>query len=70
MVLAIHFKIADREIHAIYPDDNGITWLGSPDGSFVMTPILKRFSIPFYAHIRKIKLKKILFYLVALFIKQ
>lgn len=46
-------KISDWEIHAIYPDENGITWLGAPDGLLRYDANVKKdFSIPFYAHIR------------------
>ncbi|MBL7935667.1 MAG: hypothetical protein JNM51_07650, partial [Bacteroidia bacterium] len=52
-------KISDREIHAIFPDENGVTWLGAPDGLLRYDANIKKdFSVPFYAHIRKIKTGK------------
>ncbi len=52
-------KIADREVHAIFPDEIGITWLGTPDGLIRYdAAIQKDFSIPFYVHIRSITINK------------
>ena len=52
-------KIADREVHAIFPDENGITWLGTPDGLIRYDAnVQKDFSIPFYVHIRSITINK------------
>jgi len=52
-------KIADREVHAIFPDENGITWLGTPDGLIRYDATIKKdFSIPFYVHIRSIIINK------------
>ncbi|HEY0029757.1 MAG TPA: SpoIIE family protein phosphatase [Bacteroidia bacterium] len=52
-------KIREREIHAIFPDENGITWLGGPDGLLRYDENVKKdFSQPFYAHIRKVKIGK------------
>ena len=52
-------KIADREVHAIFPDENGITWLGTPDGLIRYDATIKKdFSIPFYVHIRSITIDK------------
>ena len=49
-------KISDREIHAIFPDENGVTWLGAPDGLLRYDASIKKdFAVPFYAHIRIIK---------------
>jgi serine phosphatase RsbU (regulator of sigma subunit) len=52
-------KISDWEIHAIYPDDNGITWLGAPDGLLRYDAHVKKdFHVPFYVHIRQVQVGK------------
>ena len=52
-------KISDWEIHAIYPDENEITWLGAPDGLLRYDANIKKdFTIPFYTLIREVRLKK------------
>ncbi|MCW3072601.1 MAG: Response regulator containing a CheY-like receiver domain and a domain protein [Bacteroidetes bacterium] len=52
-------KIRESEIHAIFPDENGITWLGGPDGLLRYDAgIQKDFSQPFYTHIRKVSIGK------------
>ena len=52
-------KIRESEIHAIFPDDNGITWLGGPDGLLRYDENIKKdFSKKFYAHIRKVTIGK------------
>jgi serine phosphatase RsbU (regulator of sigma subunit) len=52
-------KISESEIHAIYPDENGITWLGGPDGLLRYDAKVKKdFSQPFYALIRKVQVGK------------
>ncbi len=52
-------KISDWEIHAIYPDENGITWLGAPDGLLRYDAMVKKdFAVPFYAHIRQVQTGK------------
>ena len=52
-------KISDWEIHAIYPDENDITWLGSPDGLLKYDANIKKdFTIPFYALIREVQVGK------------
>lgn len=52
-------KISDWEIHAIYPDENEITWLGAPDGLLRYDANTKKnFIIPFYTLIREVRLKK------------
>ncbi|MGZ3941925.1 MAG: SpoIIE family protein phosphatase [Bacteroidia bacterium] len=48
-------KISESEIHAIYPDENGVTWLGGPDGLLRYDSNVKKdFSQPFNALIRKV----------------
>ena len=52
-------KIADKEVHAIFPDENGITWLGTPDGLLRYDANVKKdFTIPFYTHIRNVIVDK------------
>ena len=52
-------KIRESEIHAIYPDENEITWLGGPDGLLRYDENVKKdFSKKFYAHIRKVTIGK------------
>jgi serine phosphatase RsbU (regulator of sigma subunit) len=52
-------KVRESEIHAIYPDENGITWLGGPDGLLRYDAnIRKDFSKTFYCHIRKVAVGK------------
>lgn len=52
-------KISDWEIHTIYPDENGITWLGAPDGLLRYDAMIKKdFTVPFYAHIRLLQTGK------------
>lgn len=52
-------KISDWEIHAIYPDENGITWLGAPDGLLRYDAHVKKdFNVPFYSHIRLVQIGK------------
>ncbi|MCW3103703.1 MAG: Response regulator containing a CheY-like receiver domain and a domain protein [Bacteroidetes bacterium] len=52
-------KIRESEIHAIFPDNNGITWLGGPDGLLRYDAgIRKDFSQPFYTHIRTVSIGK------------
>lgn len=52
-------KIADWEIHAIYPDENQITWLGAPDGLLRYDATIKKeFAIPFNTLIREVRLEK------------
>jgi serine phosphatase RsbU (regulator of sigma subunit) len=48
-------KISEREIHAVYPDENYITWLGGPDGLLRYDARVKKdFSQPFYALVRRV----------------
>ncbi len=50
-------KIADREIHALFPDRNNITWLGGPDGLLHYDAAVKKdFYRPFHALIRMVTL--------------
>ncbi len=52
-------KIRESEIHAIFPDKNGVTWLGGPDGLLRYDENVKKdFSKNFYAHIRKVIIGK------------
>ncbi len=52
-------KIFEREIHAIFPDNNTLTWLGGPDGIVRYDAKKKKnFSIPFFALIRKVYIGK------------
>jgi serine phosphatase RsbU (regulator of sigma subunit)/ligand-binding sensor domain-containing protein len=52
-------KISDREIHAIFPDQNNITWLGGPEGLLRYDGNVKKdFSQKFYAHICKVLIGK------------
>ncbi len=52
-------KISDWEIHTIYPDENGITWLGAPDGLLRYDAMVKKdFNVPFYTHIRLLQTGK------------
>lgn len=53
------FRITEREIHAIYPEENGITWLGGPDGLLRYdSNVSKNFNLPFFALIRNVVLGK------------
>jgi serine phosphatase RsbU (regulator of sigma subunit) len=48
-------RVSDREIHAIFPDDNDITWFGGPDGLLRYDANVKKdFSQPFYSLIRMV----------------
>ncbi|MGZ3864177.1 MAG: SpoIIE family protein phosphatase [Bacteroidia bacterium] len=52
-------KISESEIHAIYPDEKGITWLGGPDGLLRYDAnVKKEFSQPFNSLIRRVVLGK------------
>ena len=52
-------KISEREIHSIYPDEHGITWMGGPDGLLRYDENIKKdFTLSFFALIRKLKLGK------------
>jgi serine phosphatase RsbU (regulator of sigma subunit) len=52
-------KTRENEIHAIFPDENGITWLGGPDGLLRYDENIKKdFSQAFYSHIRKVIIGK------------
>ncbi len=52
-------KISDWEIHAIYPDENEITWLGAPDGLLRYDATIKKeYTVPFYTLIREVRLEK------------
>lgn len=52
-------KISESEIHAIYPDENGLTWLGGPDGLVRYDANIKKdFAQPFHALIRNVTFGK------------
>jgi serine phosphatase RsbU (regulator of sigma subunit)/ligand-binding sensor domain-containing protein len=52
-------KFRESEIHAIFPDDQGITWLGGPDGLLRYdSNTRKDFSQSFYSHIRSVSIGK------------
>lgn len=52
-------RISEREIHAIYPEENGITWMGGPDGLLRYDSNIKKdFKLPFFALIRNVILGK------------
>ncbi len=52
-------RIVEREIHAIYPQEDGITWLGGPDGVVRYDDRVKKdFAIPYYALIRQVTIDK------------
>jgi serine phosphatase RsbU (regulator of sigma subunit)/ligand-binding sensor domain-containing protein len=52
-------KIKEREIYSIYPETNGITWLGGPDGLLKYNSKKnKDFSVPFNVLIRSVKIGK------------
>jgi len=52
-------KIRESEIHAIFPDNNGITWLGGPDGLLRYDAGMRKdFSQPFYTHICTVSIGK------------
>ncbi|MES2761788.1 MAG: SpoIIE family protein phosphatase [Bacteroidota bacterium] len=52
-------KISEREIHAIFPDENGVTWVGGPDGLLRYdSKIKKDFSLPFYTIIHRLVVGK------------
>jgi serine phosphatase RsbU (regulator of sigma subunit) len=52
-------KITEREIHAIFPDEQNTTWLGGPDELLRYDEKKKKdFSLPFFTLIRKAKFGK------------
>ncbi len=52
-------KISDREIHAIFLDENDLTWLGGPDGLLHYDAAIKKdFSQPFHALVRTVVIGK------------
>lgn len=52
-------KITDREIHAIYPNTDNVTWLGGAEGLLRYDAEVKKdFSQSFYSHICKVTIGK------------